>query len=250
MRLVAGHRVSRFVRDSCRRSGRCSASSSTFRPRRCPIRAPSDCSGVVPVTFPTADGLTLHGWFVSRTGTPEFGRHRSSTATPATARTAPRSPMRWRDRASPCSSSTIAGYGGNPGSPTEERAEARCARGSRARCWRVRTSIERCRVLRRIARDRRSPSNWRRNIPPPRSILRSPFTSMTDVGRHHYPWLPGRLVASRSVRHARTHSAFVRPPLVIAGDRDSIVPVSQSRRVFEAANEPKSLLVDSECRSQ
>ena len=33
------------------------------------------------------------------------------------------------------------------------------------------------------------------------------------------------------------------PTFVIAGDEDQIVPISQSRRVFEAANEPKSLLV-------
>jgi fermentation-respiration switch protein FrsA (DUF1100 family) len=33
------------------------------------------------------------------------------------------------------------------------------------------------------------------------------------------------------------------PILVIAGDADRIVPIAQSRLVFEAANEPKSLLV-------
>ena len=33
------------------------------------------------------------------------------------------------------------------------------------------------------------------------------------------------------------------PLLVIAGDRDRIVPFSHSREVFDAANEPKSLLV-------
>jgi fermentation-respiration switch protein FrsA (DUF1100 family) len=33
------------------------------------------------------------------------------------------------------------------------------------------------------------------------------------------------------------------PILVIAGDRDRIVPIEESRRVFEVASEPKSLVV-------
>jgi fermentation-respiration switch protein FrsA (DUF1100 family) len=76
---------------------------------------------------------------------------------------------------------------------------------------------------------------------PPRAlILRSPFTSMADLGRHHYPSLPvARLLRDRftileQIRRIKT------PLLVIAGDRDRIVPLEHSQRVFEEALEPKT----------
>ena len=79
--------------------------------------------------------------------------------------------------------------------------------------------------------------------PPAALILRSPFTSMTDIGRHHYAFLPVRwLLRDRYAaieRITRVHS----PLLVIAGDSDRIVPISYSRQLYDAANDPKSLLI-------
>jgi len=75
--------------------------------------------------------------------------------------------------------------------------------------------------------------------PPAGLILRSPFTSLPDVGAMHYPWLPVRwLLTDRYPSIDRISSVHV-PVLVIAGDRDDIVPESLSRRLYEAANEPK-----------
>jgi fermentation-respiration switch protein FrsA (DUF1100 family) len=74
-------------------------------------------------------------------------------------------------------------------------------------------------------------------------ILRSPFTSLVDVGRLHYPILPvGWLLRDRfSTIDA---IASVRSPvLIVAGDRDRIVPLEQSRRLFERAPEPRELVV-------
>jgi hypothetical protein len=74
-------------------------------------------------------------------------------------------------------------------------------------------------------------------------ILRSPFTSLADTGAAHYPFLPVRtLIRDRypSLEHIGNVSA---PVLVIAGDRDSIVPFDQSRRLFEAVSGPKQLKV-------
>ena len=66
---------------------------------------------------------------------------------------------------------------------------------------------------------------------------------MTAVGQHHYRWLPvGLLLRDRFATLERI-TGIRTPLLVIAGERDSIVPASQSREVFDAANEPKSLLV-------
>jgi len=74
-------------------------------------------------------------------------------------------------------------------------------------------------------------------------ILRSPFTSMADIGQHHYPFLPVRLLLrDRFPSIVRIHQ--IRSPLlVIAGDRDQTVPIQQSRRLYEAASAPKTLVV-------
>jgi hypothetical protein len=75
--------------------------------------------------------------------------------------------------------------------------------------------------------------------PPVALILRSPFTSLADMAKLHYPWLPiGPLLVDRYPSIDRI--ADVRAPLlVIAGTRDGIVPLEHSRRLFDAAREPK-----------
>ena len=81
------------------------------------------------VSFPTADGLTLKGWFVSRTATPEFT---VIVFNGNAGNRAFRAPL-----ADALSRSNLAvllfdyrGFGGNPGSPTEEglKTDARAAR--------------------------------------------------------------------------------------------------------------------------
>jgi fermentation-respiration switch protein FrsA (DUF1100 family) len=79
--------------------------------------------------------------------------------------------------------------------------------------------------------------------PPAALVLRSPFTSLSDVGQYHYPFLPVRLLlrdrfsAIDQIRRIRV------PLLVIAGGHDRIVPLENSRRLYEAAIAPKTLLV-------
>jgi fermentation-respiration switch protein FrsA (DUF1100 family) len=70
-------------------------------------------------------------------------------------------------------------------------------------------------------------------------VLRSPFTSLPDVAAVHYPWLPvRRLLLDRYPSIDRIASVSA-PLLVIAGNRDDIVPESLSRRLFDAAADPK-----------
>jgi pimeloyl-ACP methyl ester carboxylesterase len=70
-------------------------------------------------------------------------------------------------------------------------------------------------------------------------ILVSPYDSMTEVGRRHYPWLPVGLL----LRHpfdARSLAPAIRAPLLaIAGGRDTIIPVVHSQRLFDAWGGPK-----------
>jgi fermentation-respiration switch protein FrsA (DUF1100 family) len=76
--------------------------------------------------------------------------------------------------------------------------------------------------------------------PPMGLVLQSAFTSVKDMGRLHYPFIPAAVVpdAYPSLRRvARIRS----PLLVIHGDRDDIVPVGHGRALFEAAPQPKRL---------
>jgi fermentation-respiration switch protein FrsA (DUF1100 family) len=78
--------------------------------------------------------------------------------------------------------------------------------------------------------------------PPLGLVLQSTFTSVRDMARLHYPFIPGFAVPNAyptldRIRRLRS------PLLVIHGELDDIVPVSHGRALFEAANEPKTLRV-------
>ena len=75
--------------------------------------------------------------------------------------------------------------------------------------------------------------------PPAALVLRSPFTSLEDMARLHYPWLPiGPLLVERYDSMGRVAGLRTRT-LVIAGTHDEIVPLGHSRRLYDAAPEPK-----------
>ena len=75
---------------------------------------------------------------------------------------------------------------------------------------------------------------------PPRAlILQSPFTSLRDVARRHYP-IPRSLIPDAYPTIRRIPS-IKSPVLVLHGDRDAIVPASHGQALFEAANQPKRL---------
>ncbi|MDG5485591.1 alpha/beta hydrolase [Mycolicibacterium gadium] len=128
------------------------------------------------------------------------------------------------------------GYGGNPGQPSEDgtAADARAAQAWLAAQPGVETVVYFGESLGGavavgLAAER----------PPAALILRSPFTSLPDVGAMHYPWLPVRwLLMDRYPSIDRIGSVHV-PVMVIAGDRDDIVPEALSRRLYDAAHEPK-----------
>jgi fermentation-respiration switch protein FrsA (DUF1100 family) len=198
-------------------------------------------AGVVPVSFPTSDGLTLNGWFVTRTAAPRFVVLVFNGNAGNRAHRAP-----FADALARLGLAALIfdyrGFGGNPGTPTEQglTLDARAAR----RYLLTRPDVDATRLVyfgeslgTAVATELAA------EYPPAGLILRSPFTSMTAVGQHHYTWLPvGWLLRDRFATLERI--ASIRSPLlVIAGDRDSIVPPDLSREVFDAANEPKSLLV-------
>ncbi len=126
------------------------------------------------------------------------------------------------------------GYGGNPGSPSEEglALDVRAARD-----WLVGeagVAPERlvyygeslgCAVVTALAVEH----------PPAGLVLRSPFVDLAAVGSHHYPVLPVRLLLRDRFPVAEQVARVRVPTTVVLGDADTIVPPEQSRRVAAAA---------------
>jgi fermentation-respiration switch protein FrsA (DUF1100 family) len=134
------------------------------------------------------------------------------------------------------------GFGGNPGRPSEDglAADARAAREWLA----AQPEVDPARLVYfgeslggavavGLAVER----------PPAALILRSPFTSLPDVGAVHYPWLPVRRLLIDRYPSIDRIGQLRAPLLVIAGDRDDIVPAAMSRRLFDAAPEPKEFVL-------
>jgi fermentation-respiration switch protein FrsA (DUF1100 family) len=130
------------------------------------------------------------------------------------------------------------GYGGNPGRPSEKglAADARAALAWVARQPDVDPN--------RIAYFGESLGaavaiELAVQRPPAALVLRSPFTSLADVGVVHYPWLPVRQLLIDRYPSIDRIASVKAPVLVIAGDRDDIVPAALSKRLYDAASEPK-----------
>ena len=73
-------------------------------------------------------------------------------------------------------------------------------------------------------------------------ILEGSFTSVADLGQEIYPWVPVRWL-SRNRFDSRGRIGKLRMPLLMIHGRDDMtVPVTQGRRLFAAAPEPKTFI--------
>jgi fermentation-respiration switch protein FrsA (DUF1100 family) len=70
--------------------------------------------------------------------------------------------------------------------------------------------------------------------PPTGLILQSTFTSIRDVARRHYPFIPPFLVAD-AYPSLRLIAKLAAPLLMLHGGNDAIVPVAQGQALFDAA---------------
>lgn len=73
-------------------------------------------------------------------------------------------------------------------------------------------------------------------------ILESAFASVPDMAAQLYPWLPARLLARFQLDNVQHVKAVQAPLLVIHSEDDEIIPYGQGLRIFEAAHEPKHFL--------
>jgi fermentation-respiration switch protein FrsA (DUF1100 family) len=77
--------------------------------------------------------------------------------------------------------------------------------------------------------------------PPDAMVLRSPFTSLADMARAHYPFVPTFLIRDRFPVEDQIKALEI-PVLVVLGTSDTIVPPALSRRVFDAATDPEEIV--------
>ncbi len=132
------------------------------------------------------------------------------------------------------------GYGGNPGSPSEAglRRDA-----DAAAAFVERTAPEAPTVYFGESLGSAVAVDLAGARPPAALVLRSPFTSMVELGRHHYPVLPVSALLRDRFAPIDVIARLQVPTLVIAGDADSIVPLQQSKAIYTASPGPKELLI-------
>jgi len=185
------------------------------------------------VEFTTEDGLTLHTWLVAPTAgdkhvavlfLPGNAGNRAGRLPGATA---------MADLGYTVLMLEYRGYGGNPGHPSEEglakdaRAAVAYLRGmgfAADHTLYAGESLGTGVAVRLATTD-----------PPAGVLLRSPFTSLVDVAKNLYPWLPVAALL-RDRFDTLTYLPQVTVPItVLAGSADTLVPVSQSTTVADDA---------------
>ena len=70
-------------------------------------------------------------------------------------------------------------------------------------------------------------------------ILESPYTSMIDMGKRFYPFLPISVLQKDKYNSLKKLSMIKSPILVLHGKSDTLVPFYMGKKIYDAANEPK-----------
>ncbi len=189
--------------------------------------------GARDVELRTSDGLTLAGWFVPGRSPDAVtvlvangnGGHRGLRAPLARALSDERLGVLLFD---------YRGYGGNPGTPTEDGL-ARDARAARA--FLVEEAGVRPERLLYLGESLGAAvvTELATEHPPAGLVLRSPFVDLPSVAAEHYPLLPVRALLWDRFPVVEQVARLDVPTTVVLGSADSIVPPDQSRAVAGAA---------------
>lgn len=194
--------------------------------------------GAEEVTFATRDGLQLHGWFVPAPTRPPAAAILVFNGNAGNRFYRSKLALALRGEGFDVMLFDYRGFADNPGSPSERGLieDARAAR----RYLDSRPDVDPTRIAYfgeslgaavavGLATER----------PPAALVLRSPFSSLADVARVHFPYLPVRLLLRDRYPSIERIASVNCPLLVIAGSDDHIVPEAESRALFEAAPGPK-----------
>ncbi|NUT32306.1 MAG: alpha/beta hydrolase [Hamadaea sp.] len=198
--------------------------------------------GARDVTLETADGLRLGAWLV-----PPQGADRGMAVLVLPGNAGNRAGRVTTARAFAAQGLTVLlvdyrGYGGNPGSPSEEGL-AQDALAAHDFLRREGFPAERIvhfgeslgsAVATALSVER----------PPGGLVLRSPFTELAAVGREHYPFLPVGLLLRDRFPVADLIGGVTAPVVVVYGTADATVPPAQSRAVAARAQEATVVAVE------
>jgi pimeloyl-ACP methyl ester carboxylesterase len=193
--------------------------------------------GAQDVTLRTDDGLELDAWFIPpepRSGATD--RHLAVLVAPGNGgNRAGRADLaeELRREGFAVLLMDYRGYGGNPGKPSEDGL-ARDAVAATDALAELGYPAERT-IYFGESLGTGVVAALQAKRPPAGMVLRSPFPELTDVGAHHYPFVPVRLLLRDRFPVTENLSASKVPVTVIYGDRDSIVPTALSSRVADEA---------------
>jgi uncharacterized protein len=195
----------------------------------------------VDVDLTTDDGVRIHGWWWEvEPGAPAIVFFHGNAGTIAIRLGTARGLV---DRGVSVFLMEYRGYGRSEGRPTEEGI---LEDGLAARSW----VVDRVGDPRRVVLHGRSLGGFvaagvAARTPVGGVILESSFTSLRDMARAVYPFVPAFLFR-RLDGHFDNLAALEEleePVLVIHGDRDAIVPAEMGRRLHRAAGEPRHWLL-------
>ena len=196
-------------------------------------------AGYAPFPVRTADGLDLIAWYrPGDAGKPRIvlfhGNAQDASARLAIAEQAAR-------HGYPVLLATYRGFGGNPGTPSEQGlyADARATldalsaasdpQSGRIVLWGESLGTG---VATKMAQER----------PVAGVILQSPYTSVAERAGEMMRWLPARLLVTDRFDSLSRIAAIDAPLLIVHGAQDTLIPIRHGRALFAAAGGTKSFL--------
>ncbi len=78
-----------------------------------------------------------------------------------------------------------------------------------------------------------------KNRPVAAVLLEAPYTSITDIAAHHYPFAPAKWLVKDRFDTESKIAAIAAPVLMFQAENDRITPVRYGKQLFDAAVEPK-----------
>lgn len=205
-----------------------------------PAPAEAGAADMRPVTLNTADGLALTAWYApaaeNRATIAYFHGNAGNIAYRVDKTRALRQSgyglllVEYR------------GYGGNPGSPTEDGlyADAEAAYAFLTRTQGIAPE----RIVLKGESLGSGVAVWlAQKVDVGAVMLEAPYTSITDVAQRAYFFLPVRLLAKDRFEAVDRIADIDAPLLIVHGNRDRVIDVEFGQALFAAAVEPKTLRI-------
>jgi uncharacterized protein len=133
------------------------------------------------------------------------------------------------------------GYGGNPGSPTEQGLYADARAGLK---WLEAQGFSPAQFVIYGESIGSGPAvqmalEWQPKI----LILESPFTSAVEVAKNAYFWLPVDVLLKDRYENIAKIRDIHASLLIVHGDMDTVIPHALGQKLYDAANHPKQIII-------